>query len=82
MVVTHQSGLTVAESTDLRRQVRAAGASFKVTKNRLTRLALEGTKPGYRLRQDVRHTELCFGREVARLDPVALRETAEATGLR
>jgi large subunit ribosomal protein L10 len=44
VVVTHQSGLTVAEATDLRRQIRAAGASFKVTKNRLTRLALEGTK--------------------------------------
>ena len=44
MVVTHQSGLSVAESTDLRRQTGEAGASFKVTKNRLTRLALEGTK--------------------------------------
>ena len=44
VVVTHQSGLTVAEATDLRRQIRDAGASFKVTKNRLTRLALEGTK--------------------------------------
>jgi large subunit ribosomal protein L10 len=44
MVVTHQSGLTVAESSDLRHQMREAGASFKVTKNRLARLALEGTK--------------------------------------
>lgn len=44
LVVTHQTGLTVAESTDLRRRMRAAGASFKVTKNRLARLALEGTK--------------------------------------
>ena len=44
VVVTHQSGLTVAESNELRGQIRAAGASFKVTKNRLTRLALEGTK--------------------------------------
>ncbi len=44
VVVTHQTGLTVAEVTDLRRRIRAAGASFKVTKNRLTRLALEGTK--------------------------------------
>ena len=43
-VITHQSGLTVAEVTDLRRQMRAAGASFKVTKNRLARLALAGTK--------------------------------------
>jgi large subunit ribosomal protein L10 len=44
MVVTQQSGLTVAESTDLRNQMREAGASFKVTKNRLARLALDGTK--------------------------------------
>ena len=44
MVVTHQSGMTVEESTDLRRQMRAAGASFRVTKNRLARIALKGTK--------------------------------------
>ena len=44
VVVTHQTGLTVAESTELRRQMRAAGASFKVTKNRLARRALVGTK--------------------------------------
>ena len=44
MVVTHQTGLSVAESTDLRRQMRAAGATFRVTKNRLARIALKGTK--------------------------------------
>ena len=44
IVVTHQTGMTVGESSDLRGQIRAAGAGFKVTKNRLTRLALEGTK--------------------------------------
>jgi large subunit ribosomal protein L10 len=44
VVVTQQSGLTVAESTNLRNQMREAGASFKVTKNRLARLALDGTK--------------------------------------
>jgi large subunit ribosomal protein L10 len=43
VVVTRQSGLTVAEVTDLRRKIRAAGASYKVTKNRLTLRALEGT---------------------------------------
>jgi len=40
VVVTHQSGMTVAEATQLRQQVRAAGASFRVTKNRLARRAL------------------------------------------
>jgi large subunit ribosomal protein L10 len=44
VVVTHYSGLTVAELGVLRREMRAAGASFKVTKNRLTRRAIEGTK--------------------------------------
>lgn len=44
VVVTHNKGLTVAEITDLRRKVRASGAKFKVTKNRLTRLALADTK--------------------------------------
>ena len=44
LVITHQSGLSVAEVTDLRRQMRAAGAGFRVTKNRLARRALAGTK--------------------------------------
>ncbi|HEY9548353.1 MAG TPA: 50S ribosomal protein L10 [Kiloniellaceae bacterium] len=44
IIVTQQSGMTVAEVSDLRRKMLAAGASYKVTKNRLTRLALEGTK--------------------------------------
>jgi large subunit ribosomal protein L10 len=43
VVITRQSGLTVQEVTDLRRKVRAAGASYKVAKNRLTLRALEGT---------------------------------------
>ncbi|CAA7625418.1 50S ribosomal protein L10 [Candidatus Terasakiella magnetica] len=44
VVVTHYKGLTVAEMTALRGKMRAAGASFKVTKNRLTKLALAGTE--------------------------------------
>lgn len=44
VVVTHYSGLTVAEMGELRGQIREAGANFKVTKNRLTKLALAGTK--------------------------------------
>ena len=43
VVITRQSGLTVQEVTDLRRKVRAAGASYQVAKNRLTLRALEGT---------------------------------------
>jgi large subunit ribosomal protein L10 len=44
IVVTRNQGLTVAEATDLRRRMRAAGATFKVAKNRLAHLALEGTR--------------------------------------
>lgn len=44
VVITHQMGLSVAEATQLRQQVRNAGASYKVTKNRLAKRALEGTE--------------------------------------
>jgi large subunit ribosomal protein L10 len=43
VVVTRNTGLTVAEVTDLRRKMRASGSTFKVAKNRLTNLALAGT---------------------------------------
>jgi large subunit ribosomal protein L10 len=43
VVVTHQTGLSVDEVTQLRRQMRNAGARYRVTKNRLARRALEGT---------------------------------------
>lgn len=43
VVVTHQTGMTVAEVTNLRGQMREAGASFTVTKNRLAKIALEAT---------------------------------------
>ena len=44
LIVTQQKGLTVSESTILRGKVREAGASLKVVKNSLARLALEGTQ--------------------------------------
>src|SRR5215467_9978220 len=43
VVVCHYAGLTVAQMSALRRQMRAAGASVKVAKNRLAKIALEGT---------------------------------------
>jgi large subunit ribosomal protein L10 len=43
VVVAHYSGLTVAEMGDLRRRMRTLGATFRVTKNRLTQLALRDT---------------------------------------
>ena len=44
MVVTHNEGLTVAEITALRTQLREAGAGLKVTKNTLAKIAAKGTK--------------------------------------
>jgi len=43
VVVAHYSGMTVAQMGDLRARMRAAGASFKVAKNRLVVRALQGT---------------------------------------
>ena len=43
VVVARNGGLTVAEASDLRRKMRASGSTYKVAKNRLAHLALEGT---------------------------------------
>src|SRR5271154_4754842 len=43
VVVAHYTGMTVAQMGDLRSRMRAAGASFKVSKNRLAVRALKGT---------------------------------------
>lgn len=44
VVVTHYSGLTVKDLTNFRAELRKEGASFKVTKNTLAKLAVKGTK--------------------------------------
>ena len=44
LVVTKQSGLTVAEVSDLRTKMRSSGASYKVMKNTLVKLALKDTQ--------------------------------------
>ena len=43
VVVVHNNGLTMEETTALRKGVREDGASYKVAKNRLAKLALAGT---------------------------------------
>jgi large subunit ribosomal protein L10 len=43
VVITRNLGMSVAQSTDLRTKMRDAGASYKVAKNRLARLALNDT---------------------------------------
>jgi len=44
VVVAHYSGLTVAQMSALRRQMKASGATVKVAKNRLAKIALEGSE--------------------------------------
>ena len=44
VVIVHCIGLTVAESTDLRTKMRNENCNFKVTKNRIARIALKDTK--------------------------------------
>jgi large subunit ribosomal protein L10 len=44
VVVTRNDGLTVADATVLRQRMRAAGVNYKVAKNRLATLALDGTR--------------------------------------
>lgn len=43
VVITRNLGLTVKQSTDLRNKMRDAGATYKVAKNRLAKIALQGT---------------------------------------
>ena len=44
VIVTHYQGLTVKQLDDLRAKMREHGIIFKITKNRITKLALEKTK--------------------------------------
>ena len=71
VVVTRNQGLTVAEVSDLRRKMRAAGSTFKVAKNRLAALALDGT-PFDGIKPLLKGpTALAWSR-----DPVAVAKTA------
>ena len=44
VIVTHYQGLTMSQLDDLRNRMREHGIQFKITKNRITKLALEKTK--------------------------------------
>ena len=44
VVVAHYAGLTVAQMNDLRSKMRTAGGTVKVAKNRLAKIALQGTE--------------------------------------
>jgi large subunit ribosomal protein L10 len=44
MVIAHYKGMTVAQMTEFRKQMKQAGGAVKVAKNRLAKLALAGTQ--------------------------------------
>ena len=44
VIVTHYQGLNVTQLDDLRKKMREHGIKFKITNNRITKLALEKTK--------------------------------------
>ena len=73
VVVAHYAGLTVAQMTDFRTRMREAGGSVRVAKNRLAKIALEGT-------QAASIAPLLKGQTVIAysVDPVAAAKVADA----
>ena len=73
VVVAHFAGLTVAQMTDFRTRMREAGGSVRVAKNRLAKIALEGT-------QAASIAPLLKGQTVIAysVDPVAAAKVADA----
>ncbi|SES42853.1 LSU ribosomal protein L10P [Tranquillimonas rosea] len=72
VVVSHYQGLTVAEMQDLRARMREAGGSVRVAKNRLAKIALEGTPPAAIADLLTGMTVLSYSE-----DPVAAAKVAE-----
>jgi large subunit ribosomal protein L10 len=66
VVVARYTGLTVAQMTDLRRRLGAAGGQFKVIKNRLAKIALDNSGNGAVRDMFVEPTGIAFAK-----DPVA-----------
>jgi large subunit ribosomal protein L10 len=71
VVVAHYSGLTVSDMTDLRARMREAGGGVKVAKNRLAKLALEGTDVAHIADLFTGPTVIAFSK-----DPVAAAKVA------
>jgi large subunit ribosomal protein L10 len=73
VVVAHYAGITVAEMTEFRAQMREAGGTVRVAKNRLAKIALEG-KPCAGM------ADLLTGQTVLAYseDPVAAAKVVEA----
>ena len=73
VVVAHYEGMTVAEMQDLRAQMREAGGSVRVAKNRLAKIALEGSPAASIASYLTGMTVLAFSD-----DPVAAAKVSDA----
>ncbi len=73
VVVAHYEGMTVAEMQDLRAQMREAGGSVRVAKNRLAKIALEGSPAASIASYLTGMTVLAFSE-----DPVAAAKVSDA----
>jgi large subunit ribosomal protein L10 len=71
VVVARYKGMTVAQMSDLRRRMDGVGAKFKVIKNRLAKLALNGTADGAGAELFLEPTGIAFGK-----DPTAAAKVA------
>jgi large subunit ribosomal protein L10 len=71
VVVARYTGLTVAQLTDLRRKMKAAGAQFKVIKNRLAKIALQNSGISGGGEMFIQPTGIAFAK-----DPVASAKIA------
>jgi len=74
VVLTEYRGLTVQQLSDLRKQLRAVSAEYKVIKNRLTRLAIKSS----RLEELGAHLTGPTGVVFSKEDPVALAKALHA----
>ena len=74
VVLTEYRGLTVRQLSDLRKQLRAVSAHYKVVKNRLAKIAVDATD----LSALARHLNGPTGMIVSKSDPVAVAKALQA----
>ena len=70
IIVTHINGLTVSQSTELRSVMRESNCTFKVTKNRIAKLALK--KTGYEHLEDLFNGPTAIGTSEDTIMPAKL----------
>jgi len=75
-VLTEYRGLTVRQLSDLRKQLKAASAEYKVVKNRLARIAVKDSH----FDPLARHLKGPIGLVIARQDPVSVAKALQAFG--